>query len=55
MSGEENGMTDRERSATSDALDEQLHEIMDRVEPTPALARFGDFCAGMRASRERLR
>jgi phosphate transport system protein len=36
MSGEENGMTDRERSATSDALDEQLHEIMDRVEPTPA-------------------
>ncbi len=35
MSGEENGMTDRERSATSDALDEQLNEIMDRAEAVP--------------------
>jgi phosphate transport system protein len=36
MSGEENGMSDRERSATSEALDEQLNEIMDRAEAVPA-------------------
>jgi phosphate transport system protein len=32
VSREEIGMTDQERSATSDALDEQLSEIMDRAE-----------------------
>jgi phosphate transport system protein len=35
MTREETGMTDQERNATSDALDEQLSEIMGRAETAP--------------------
>jgi phosphate transport system protein len=35
MSGEESPMTDQDRNASSQALDEQLGEIMGRAEPAP--------------------
>jgi phosphate transport system protein len=38
MSGEEGPMTDQDRNASSQALDEQLGEIMGRAEPAPTSA-----------------